>query len=74
MLGYPTFAEVTIAEVVGTGMDVLSFDAPVLSNVVMNAPLTGTAQLSLTGLNFHQASHTITIIINRQPVTLIIGL
>ena len=43
---------VTVSRVVSTGVDVFTFDSPVLSRAVRNTPVTGGATLSVLGLHF----------------------
>ena len=43
---------VTVSAVSGTGLDVFSYDAPVVSSAVLNAPWSGGAAVTVNGLNF----------------------
>ena len=52
--------EVTVGGFVGTGLDVFSFDAPVGSDVLRNAPLTGDGSVTVTGLGFGLFEYTAT--------------
>ena len=52
--------EVTVGGFVGTGLDVFSFDAPVASDVLRNAPLTGDGSVTVTGLGFGLFEYTAT--------------
>ena len=52
--------EITIAGRVGTGLDIFSFDAPVLSQALSNVPHSGGASLTLVGLSFAYDDHTMT--------------
>ena len=58
---------VTISATVGTGLDVLSFDAPVGSHVLMNTPQSGRAFLTLLGLNFGYVDHSPTAMLASAP-------
>jgi len=51
-------ASVTVASVSGTGKPVFSFDAAVASDVQLNAPLSGYASVTVSGLNFGVRDHT----------------
>jgi len=49
---YPGYVQLTLASVAATGESLFSFDAPVLTAVMLNAPATGGASLTMLGLNF----------------------
>ena len=52
--------EVTVGGFVGTGLEMFSFDAPVASDVLRNAPLTGDGSVTVTGLSFGLFEYTAT--------------
>ena len=49
---------VTLSSTVGTGLGMLSFDAPLASVLLRNIPLTGGASVTLLGLNFGYVNTT----------------
>ena len=49
--------QVTVGAVIGTALGLYTFDAPAISRVWRNMPLTGGASLSMIGLNFGVAEH-----------------
>ena len=66
VLNYPGFAELTVSAVTGTAQ-CFSFDAPVSSQTVGNAPYTAHEHLSILGLNFGTIDYTGTVAIGMAP-------
>jgi hypothetical protein len=54
------FAQLTVGSVAGTGQPVYSFDGAVASEARLNAPFTGYASVTVSGLNFGVGEHTAT--------------
>ncbi len=54
------FAQLTIGSAAGTGRAVYSFDGAVVSEVRLNAPFSGYASVTVSGLNFGVGEHTAT--------------
>jgi hypothetical protein len=74
---YPGYVEVTVGAMTGTGASVhtydpgragvFSFDAPVGSGVMLNAPNTGDGSVTVTGLNFGSSVYTATAAMGSAP-------
>jgi hypothetical protein len=54
------FVQLTVGSVAGTGRAVYSFDGAVVSEARPNAPFSGCASLTVSGLNFGVGEHTAT--------------
>jgi len=52
------FAQLTVGSVAGTGRAVYSFDGAVVSDVELNAPFSGYASVTVSGLSFIAADQT----------------
>ena len=57
MFGY---TQLTVGVVAGTAKTVFSFDAAVVSGILLNAPHSGYASVTVAGLDFGQTDHTAT--------------
>jgi hypothetical protein len=58
------FVQLTVASVAGTGLAVYSFDGAVVSEARRNAPFSGYASVTVSGLNFGVSEHTATAGLN----------
>jgi hypothetical protein len=56
--------KLTVANVVGTGLNLFSFDSAVVSEARQNAPFSGYASVTVSGLNFGVGEHTATAGLN----------
>jgi hypothetical protein len=54
------FVQLTVGSVTGTGRAVYSFDGAVVSEVRLNAPFSGCASVTVSGLDFGVGEHTAT--------------
>ena len=59
-------AMVTVTAVVGTRLNLFSYDSPVLSSAALNTPHTGGASVTVTGLNFGYSEVTVSLAIPLQ--------
>ena len=56
-------AWVTVGGIAGTAVGTFSFDAPVVSAVMVNTPLSGSAALTVLGLNFGVGEATAIVLV-----------
>jgi hypothetical protein len=64
---YPGYVHHTVAVMVSTGVNVYTFDAPIMSMATLNTPLTGEMSITVSGLNFGSSEYTVTSAMSTAP-------